>query len=299
MTDDRLLSIPPPSGRRRDSSDLLPGLCLATTVVGILLALVLTWARSTAGSDGMEMQYRSAPMRGEASARRIGLNDPSPSAVSVSGTAPVQMVSRRDEESSAGWKDWADLAGDRKAGNENPDADLVRAVRKGDEVAFEVLVRRHLPAVHRLAMSIVKDSDEADDVCQDAFLSVLRRIEQLRDDGSFRSWLLSIVRNRSLNHLAREARRAAAPVDEIPEPANRGQPERQVERLELEDALETALDELTKTQKSVFVLHDIDGMDHGEVAASLGISRGSSRVHLHMARRAMRTRLDRSYFEEA
>ena len=178
-----------------------------------------------------------------------------------------------------------------------PDADLVRATRKGDSGAFEALVRRHLPAAHRLSMSIVRDTDEADDVCQDAFLSALKRIGQLRDEARFKSWFLSIVRNGSLNALSSEARRSGPTLDDLPELSDRGETGREIELKELEETLENALEELTVTQKDVFRLHDIQGMNHGEIATNLGISRGSSRVHLHMARRALRMRLDRSQLE--
>ena len=178
------------------------------------------------------------------------------------------------------------------------DAELVGEVSKGDPAAFEVLVRRHLPAAHVLAMSVVQDSDEADDVCQEAFLSALQGICKLREPASFKSWLLSIVRNRALNLLSFEARRAGSALEEVSEESEVAGPEREVEKKELDLAVQEAMEDLSATQKNVFVLHDVEGMNHREVALSLGISQASSRVHLHMARRSLRTRLDRSHLEE-
>lgn len=182
-------------------------------------------------------------------------------------------------------------------GSHEPDAALVRAVGRGDSAAFEVLVRRHLPTAHGLAMSLLKDSDDADDVCQDAFLSALKRIGTLRDPAAFKGWLLSIVRNRSLSLLSNASRKAARPLDSCPGLSAGERSDQGMEAVELEGALAEAMEELTAKQKEVFLLHDLGGMNHGEVSTELGISLGSSRVHLHMARKALRTRLDRSQLE--
>ena len=87
---------------------------------------------------------------------------------------------------------WAGLKEDRRVGSHSPDAEVVRAVGRGDSEAFEILVRRHLPAAHGMAMSLLRDSDDADDVCQDAFVSALKRIHQLRDPASFKLSLIHI-----------------------------------------------------------------------------------------------------------
>ena len=78
------------------------------------------------------------------------------------------------------------------------DAHLVAQVRKGDEQAFEILVRRHLGAAHSFAYSILGEDADADDVCQDAFIIALRRVEQCRAPERFRAWLLAIVRNAAI-----------------------------------------------------------------------------------------------------
>ena len=178
------------------------------------------------------------------------------------------------------------------------DAQLVRDVRLGNSEAFEALVRRHIRSAHGLAMSIVADRDEADDVCQDAFISALQRVGQIRNPERFRSWLLSIVRNRALNVRSFESRRTGPRVEEVMIPADTPSPEADLEWNELGEEIRTATDGLTETQKRVFVLHDMEGCNHGEIAESLGISRGSSRVHLHMARRVVKGRLTRYYDED-
>jgi RNA polymerase sigma-70 factor (ECF subfamily) len=125
----------------------------------------------------------------------------------------------------------------------------------------------------------------------------LRKIGQLRDPASFRSWLLSIVRNRALSWLSSKKKRAAEPLDSFPGLAAEEKSDMGIEVDELKEVLTDAMGGLTPTQKEVFVLHDVKGMNHGEVSSRLGISPGSSRVHLHMARRVLRTRLGGSQLE--
>ncbi len=171
------------------------------------------------------------------------------------------------------------------------DADLVVRARAGDRDAFERLVRRHLRVAHAVAWRQLRDDDAADDVSQDAFLVALQRLDECRQPERFRAWLLTIVRNRAHNYRAREAVRATAQLDDLPALAGGEDPSRRVEDAEFAETLEQALQGLTELQRNVFVLYDMEGLDHAEVAESLGISRSSSRFNLHVARRALRERL--------
>lgn len=182
------------------------------------------------------------------------------------------------------------------AGRVGPtDAELVRAVRQGSSEAFGVLVRRHVRAAHAVALSILGDADEADDVCQDGFILALERLHQLRQPCRFRSWLHSVIRNRALNVQASRSRRAGPGLDALWVVSGLPAPDSEVERSEARREIRKAAEGLTFTQKRVFLLHDVEGMSHGEIAEALGISIGSSRVHLHMARRAVRGRLGHCY----
>lgn len=172
------------------------------------------------------------------------------------------------------------------------DAKLVERVRAGDGRAFDRLVRRHLRAAHAVARSkLGGNDDDADDVCQEAFMTALQRIEDCRDPERFRPWLLSIVRNKAHNYRAYLSVREAAPLEAVEPASDTDDASARVERHELRDELAEALAELTKLQRSVFVRFDMEGRDHGEIAEELGISRGASRFHLHAARRALRKRL--------
>lgn len=172
------------------------------------------------------------------------------------------------------------------------DAALVNRVRNGESQAFELLVRRHLGVAHGLARRLVGgDPDDADDVVQEAFIHALQKIDQLSRPHRFRSWFLTIVRNRAHSFRDYESLRKGPPLDDASNVTDGHDPSRRVEESELRQELEEAMRELTELQRNVFRRHDLEGWDHGEIARELGISRGSSRVHLHVARKAVRRRL--------
>lgn len=174
------------------------------------------------------------------------------------------------------------------------DADLVARVRRGDGRAFESLVRRHLRAARAVARTTVGNEDDADDVVQEAFIRALERIDDC-DPARFRAWLLTIVRNRAHNYRERERVRETAPLDPELAGSDRNDPSRALERRELAEEIGVALESLTSLQRSVVLLYDFEGWKHAEIAAELGISSGSSRVHLHAARRALRKVLGPRY----
>lgn len=178
---------------------------------------------------------------------------------------------------------------------EESDADLVGRARQGDAGAFDALVRRHLPAAYAVALARLGEPADAEDVCQDAFVTALQRIEECRQPERFAAWLLSIVRNRSHDYARARAVRAAAPIGEM-EIASRGPgPLRLTEQAEVEADLLRALATLPDLQREVLMLFDIEGWNHREIAERLGISEGSARVHLHHGRRALRERLADRY----
>ena len=172
------------------------------------------------------------------------------------------------------------------------DAQLVERVRLGDRRAFERLVRRYLPEAHCVArMKLGGDPDDADDVCQEAFVTALQKIEDCRNPDRFRAWLFTIVRNKAHNYRGYLAARRSQPLYEASTVASDEDASALVESHELQDDLSAALEELTELQREVFVRFDMEGRPHGEIADVLGISPNASRFHLHVARRALRPHL--------
>ncbi len=170
------------------------------------------------------------------------------------------------------------------------DAALVARVREGDAAACEELVRRHYGAAFAVALAVAGSRSDAEDVCQDAWVRALEKLDSLRDPARFAPWLLLVVRNTAHNRRLHRQRRAALPLDtEAIDPADPGQdPSRAILAVELEAAL--AL--LTATQREVVLLHDLEGWDHRAIAEALGLSETNSRQHLFQARRRLRRQLD-------
>jgi len=171
------------------------------------------------------------------------------------------------------------------------DSVLVAQVKRGDAKAFDKLVRRHLRAAHAVARARLSDASDADDVCQDAFIKALEAIDKCRDPEKFRSWLMTIVRNTAHNRRDYNRVRETAPIEKAFSASSTDSPYEDARRSQLKDKLNHAMGALTELQRKVLVLHDMEGWKHDEIGNELGISSGSSRVHLHVARRAMRKSL--------
>lgn len=179
------------------------------------------------------------------------------------------------------------------------DAQLVELARAGDSAAFEKLVRRHLRVAYSVALATIGDPADAEDVCQDAFVTALERLDECRNADRFLAWLLQIVRNRAHSVRRYNLVRRAMPLEDALGAVGRDDPGRDVERSELRDRLTEALQGLTETQREIVLLHDLQGWRHREIGELLGIPEGTVRAHLFHARRALRARLGSGLFEEA
>jgi RNA polymerase sigma-70 factor, ECF subfamily len=172
------------------------------------------------------------------------------------------------------------------------DSRLVARALAGEAWGFEELVRRHLRAAHTVALGVLGNPADAEDVCQDAFLTALERLEECRDPKRFAGWLMRIVRNRALNFRESRSLREGVPLERASEAAGGDDPEREAGRSELRERLLAALAGLPETQREVVLLHDLEGWQHREIAELLGTSEGAVRVRLHEARRRLRTDLE-------
>lgn len=179
------------------------------------------------------------------------------------------------------------------------DAQLVDRARRGDVAAFEALVRRYLRPAYAVALAGTREPADAEDVCQDAFVAALERLEECREPERFAGWLIEIVRNRARDAARRRRVRAADPLDAATEPVSPDDPSVAAERAELRHSLLAALETLTDRQREIVLLHDLEGWRHREIGERLGVSAGAARVHLHHARRALRAVLAPGYAKEA
>ena len=162
----------------------------------------------------------------------------------------------------------------------------MQQARAGRLEAFETLVRRHEGVAYRVALRMLGPHD-AEDATQDAFLRAFHRLGDFRGEGSFRAWLLQIVRNTALNAI--EARRTEPHegIEELME-ADRSSsgrtPVDQLERRERRERLEAKLRLLPPAHRAVLVLRDIEGLSYEEVATATETPLGSVKGRLHRAR---------------
>jgi RNA polymerase sigma-70 factor (ECF subfamily) len=183
-------------------------------------------------------------------------------------------------------RSWAVLFhGDDAVATEN--RTLVERTRIGDRDAFDALLRRHYRASLAVALGVLSRLAEAEDVCQDAWVRVAEHIDELREPDCFRGWMLQIVRNLARNHLAAEKVRASE-RPEVAESLAGGVQPPDAGRIWLRSRLEKVLSLLGETQRTVVLLHDLEGWRHKEIATRLGISEVMSRQHLHQARKRLR-----------
>jgi RNA polymerase sigma-70 factor, ECF subfamily len=167
------------------------------------------------------------------------------------------------------------------------DAELVHSVRRGDRRAAGRLLERYLRAGRAVALAVTGVEADADDVCQEAFVVAMERIDDCRDPSKFGNWLLQIVRNRARNLVRSHAVRKTVPLDDRA-PASGLSPSAELERTELRERLLAALGEIPEQHREVVLLHDLEGWKHREIGERLGLPEGTVRSHLHHARRRLR-----------
>jgi RNA polymerase sigma-70 factor (ECF subfamily) len=181
---------------------------------------------------------------------------------------------------------------------EASDAELVVLVRRGDRRAADRLLERYLRACRAVALAVTGNEADADDVCQDAFVAAMERIDDCREPARFGGWLLQIVRNHARNALRHHAVRRAEPLDDVVVAA-RDTPAAALDRGELRGQLLQALGALPEAQREVVLLHDLEGWKHREIAERLELPAGTVRSHLHHARRRLRELLSLEHEDDA
>jgi RNA polymerase sigma-70 factor (ECF subfamily) len=171
--------------------------------------------------------------------------------------------------------------------NAGTDAQLVAGVRRGEREAATGLAERYLRGCRAVALAVTGDEADADDVCQDAFVSAMENIDRCRDPERFAAWLMQIVRNRARDRL-RERARPVLSLEGLAIESARPSPAVQAEREDAHGRLLRAIGELPEGRREVLLLHDLEGWTHREIAARMNLPAGTVRSHLHHARRHVR-----------
>ena len=168
--------------------------------------------------------------------------------------------------------------------------DVVSLARRGDLEAFEQLYRDHVGRIYALCLRLTADPSRAEEATQDAFVRAWRKLGQFRGESSFGSWLYRLATNVVfMEHRSRKRREARLKVVPHLERLDEGTggPGRQQPADDTALDLERAIATLPDQARQVFVLHDVEGYHHTEIARQLDIAVGTSKSHLHRARRTL------------
>jgi RNA polymerase sigma-70 factor (ECF subfamily) len=172
---------------------------------------------------------------------------------------------------------------------------LVERCRNGELGAFEEVYRAHAGRLYSLAWRMVGNPTDAEDLVQEIFLSAHRKLDSFRGEAALGTWLYRLAMNQILDHLRSRAARAGQLTDGIEDATL------------IEDAmahkldasaidrvdLERAMAQLPEGCRAAFVLHDVEGLEHREVADVLGVAEGTSKSQVHKARLRLRVLLGR------
>jgi RNA polymerase sigma-70 factor, ECF subfamily len=170
------------------------------------------------------------------------------------------------------------------------DLELAKKSAGGDTSAFEELYRRHFRRVYALCMRMMGNPTEAEDMTQEVFLQLFNKIGMFRGESAFTTWLHRMTVNQVLMHFRKKSTRSELITEEGETPVQIVRGTEDASRMPVVDriALERALLQLPVGYRTVFVLHDIEGYEHYEVADMLGIAEGTSKSQLHKARLKLR-----------
>lgn len=183
------------------------------------------------------------------------------------------------------------------------DAECVKRVQRGDVDAFEVLVSRHQKATFNLVYRLLGDYEEAADIAQEVFLSAFKSIQQFRGDANFSTWLYRIAFNhastrRKSLQLAQQRHQPLDGSELMRDDGSFPDPEQTIEKKEIQQRVQRALNRLHKDDAAIIVLRDLQDAPYEEVAQVLQIPVGTVKSRLHRARRALKELLSPHYCQK-
>jgi len=163
---------------------------------------------------------------------------------------------------------------------------LTKMATGGDMAAFEEIYKRHHRRVYSICLRMLQNTSEAEDLTQDVFIQLYRKIGSFRGDSAFTTWLHRMTVNQVLMHFRKRTVKYERTTEEGETPVQIVTGTSNPEKMRIVDkiALDNAIEQLPTGYKNVFVLHDVEGFEHEEVARILGCSVGTSKSQLHKAR---------------
>jgi len=176
--------------------------------------------------------------------------------------------------------------------------EAIRGCAAGDPKAFETLYSLHKRRVYSLCLRMVNNAAEAEDLAQEAFMQLFRKVGTFRGESAFSTWLHRLTVNIVLMHLRKKGLDEIS-LDQEPEDENQDLPKKEYGESDLNLAgavdrvtLEKAIADLPKGYRTIFVLHDVQGYEHNEIADIIGCSIGNSKSQLFKARLKLRSYLE-------
>jgi len=188
------------------------------------------------------------------------------------------------------------------------DFELVGKFKKGDQHAFELLVRKHKMAVFNTIYSIMGNTQEADDIAQEVFLKVFTKAGSFRGESSFSTWLYRIVVNSCLDELKKRKNKIISYETEFSEgeklklkdvlATREGDIIEDLRKKELQDIIQKAMDSLPEKDRIILTLKEIEGLSYNEISQIMKISLGKVKIWLFRARQKLKEKLSFLYPEE-
>lgn len=168
---------------------------------------------------------------------------------------------------------------------------LAVAAAAGDMQAFELLYERHNRRVYSLCLRMTQNPAEAEDLTQEAFIQLFRKIGSFRGESAFTTWLHRLTVNQCLMHFRKRSVKLEKTTEEGETPVQIVRGTENPNSMPVLDriALDNALKQLPPGYRTVFVLHDVEGHEHEEIAKILGVAVGTSKSQLHKARMKLRS----------
>jgi RNA polymerase sigma-70 factor (ECF subfamily) len=188
------------------------------------------------------------------------------------------------------WSDGRSVAEPREDRSAGGDGELVRRAAEGDVEAYEMLYRKHVGRIHALCLRMTRDRSEAEELTQETFIRVWERLGSFRGESAFSTWLHRVTVNVVIADLRRRGRWRERFIAQDATEIGAAQPAF-APGGDLD--LERAIAGLSPQARLVFVLHDVEGYKHAEIAELTGLAVGTSKAHLHRARLLLREELSR------
>ena len=170
---------------------------------------------------------------------------------------------------------------------------LVQRSKEGDQEAFSVLVNKYKTKVFRLAFSLTRDRDIADDLAQEAFIRAYLSLPKFQQKSEFGTWLYRITVNHTMDYLRKKTRRKEVPFDDFPisQEEETLTPEKDKEEEQKRTILYRSLEKLPEKYRLILTLRDRQGFSYKEIAKILKISPGTVDSRLHRAREMLRKKI--------